>query len=86
MAAKLHPEDNVTEMPRSESFERNSGTSLAKGDAVPVKPVEAKPGRWAKRGAVALVRHRCINLGRIARSGSSRIRSRVSVQALSLPG
>jgi membrane fusion protein (multidrug efflux system) len=55
MTAKLHPEDNVTEMPRSESFERNSGTSLAKGDAVPVKPVEAKPGRWAKRGAVALV-------------------------------
>ena len=30
--------------------------------------------------------HRCINLGRIARSGSSRIRSRVSVQAPSLPG
>ena len=32
------------------------------------------------------VGHRCINLGRIARSGSSRIRSRVSVQAPSLPG
>jgi transposase-like protein len=31
-------------------------------------------------------RPRCINLGRIARSGSSRIRSRVSVQAPSLPG
>ena len=33
-----------------------------------------------------LTGHRCINLGRIARSGSSRIRSRVSVQAPSLPG
>ena len=30
--------------------------------------------------------HCCINLGGIARSGSSRIRSRVSVQAPSLPG
>jgi hypothetical protein len=30
--------------------------------------------------------HRSINLGRIARSGSSRTRSRVSVQAPSLPG
>jgi transposase-like protein len=31
-------------------------------------------------------RHRCINLGCLARSGSSRIRSHVSVQARSLPG
>jgi hypothetical protein len=34
----------------------------------------------------ANIRNRCINLGRIARSGSSRIRSRVSVQAPSLCG
>ncbi|WP_173945304.1 HlyD family secretion protein [Microvirga sp. R24] len=45
----------MTEMPNPKSFERTSGSPIAESDAVPPEPIKAKPGRWVKRGGVALV-------------------------------